>query len=48
MEWDKHRRRSMGDTVMDAKQAFRELRGGNVRPVYICYGTEPYFMNEFT
>ncbi len=32
---------------MDAKQAFRQIKQGQVAPVYICYGTESYLMNEF-
>ncbi|MFC5703699.1 DNA polymerase III subunit delta [Cohnella faecalis] len=32
---------------MEASQAFRELREGTVRPVYVCHGTESYLMNEF-
>ena len=31
---------------MDAKQAF-QIKQGQVAPVYICYGTESYLMNEF-
>ncbi|MFD0672133.1 DNA polymerase III subunit delta [Cohnella sp. GCM10027633] len=33
---------------MDVKQAFREMKQGKVSPVYVCYGTESYLMNEFT
>lgn len=33
---------------MDVKQAFRELKQGKIAPVYVCYGTESYLMNEFT
>ncbi|MBW5444952.1 DNA polymerase III subunit delta [Cohnella sp. CFH 77786] len=32
---------------MEARQAFRELREGKVRPFYACFGTESYLMNEF-
>lgn len=32
---------------MDAKQAFRAIKQGNVSPIYVCYGTESYIMNEF-
>lgn len=32
---------------MDAKQAFRQIKQGQVAPVYICFGTESYLMNEF-
>ncbi|QJD83678.1 DNA polymerase III subunit delta [Cohnella herbarum] len=32
---------------MDAKQAFRSIKQGNLLPVYVCYGTEAYIMNEF-
>jgi DNA polymerase-3 subunit delta len=32
---------------VEARQAFRELREGKVRPVYICYGTESYLIDEF-
>lgn len=32
---------------MDAKQAFRQIKQGSISPVYICYGTEAYIMNEF-
>ncbi|MFC5532081.1 DNA polymerase III subunit delta [Cohnella yongneupensis] len=33
---------------MDVKQAFRDMKQGKVSPVYVCYGTESYLMNEFT
>lgn len=33
---------------MDVKQAFRDIKQGNISPVYVCYGTESYLMNEFT
>ncbi|KIL37183.1 DNA polymerase III subunit delta [Cohnella kolymensis] len=33
---------------MEAKQAFRDIKQGNIAPLYICYGTESYLMNEFT
>ncbi|WP_239617450.1 DNA polymerase III subunit delta [Cohnella mopanensis] len=32
---------------MDAKQAFRSIKQGNLSPVYVCFGTETYIMNEF-
>ncbi|WEK53088.1 MAG: DNA polymerase III subunit delta [Candidatus Cohnella colombiensis] len=32
---------------MDLKQAFREIKQGNIAPVYVCYGTEAFLMNEF-
>jgi DNA polymerase-3 subunit delta len=32
---------------MEAKQAFRQIKQGSVSPIYICYGTESYIMNEF-
>lgn len=32
---------------MDSRQAFRELREGKIRPLYVIYGTETYLMNEF-
>jgi DNA polymerase-3 subunit delta len=32
---------------MEAKQAFRQIKQGIVSPIYICYGTESYIMNEF-
>ncbi|QMV40462.1 DNA polymerase III subunit delta [Cohnella cholangitidis] len=32
---------------MDAKQAFRSIKQGNVSPIYVCFGTETYIMNEF-
>jgi len=33
---------------MEAKQAFRQIKSGPLQPVYICFGTETYLMNEFT
>ncbi|WP_019006975.1 DNA polymerase III subunit delta [Cohnella laeviribosi] len=33
---------------MESGQAFRELREGKIRPVYVCCGMEAYRMNEFT
>lgn len=35
-----------GGGAMD-RQLFRELEGGTVRPVYVCYGAETYLLNEF-
>lgn len=32
---------------MDVKQAFRQIKQGSISPIYICYGTEAYIMNEF-
>ncbi|BBI34767.1 DNA polymerase III subunit delta [Cohnella abietis] len=32
---------------MDAKQAFRLIKQGSISPIYVCYGTESYLMNEF-
>jgi len=32
---------------MDAKQAFRSIKQGNISPIYVCSGTEAYIMNEF-
>jgi DNA polymerase-3 subunit delta len=32
---------------MDAKQAFRSINQGSIAPIYVCYGTESYIMNEF-
>lgn len=32
---------------MDVKQAFRHIKQGSISPIYICYGTEAYIMNEF-
>ncbi|MCD9023030.1 DNA polymerase III subunit delta [Cohnella silvisoli] len=32
---------------MDAKQAFRSIKQGSTAPIYVCYGTESYIMNEF-
>lgn len=32
---------------MDVKQAFRAIKAGQISPVYVCYGTESYVMNEF-
>jgi DNA polymerase-3 subunit delta len=33
---------------MESRQAFREIREGKIRPVYVIYGTESYLMNEFS
>lgn len=32
---------------MEYRKALREVRDGQVKPFYICYGTESYLMNEF-
>ena len=32
---------------MEARQAFKELREGRIRPCYICYGMESYLVDEF-
>ncbi|WP_256760154.1 DNA polymerase III subunit delta [Cohnella sp. WQ 127256] len=32
---------------MDSKQAFRSIKQGVISPIYVCYGTESYIMNEF-
>lgn len=32
---------------MDVKTALKQLKSGDVSPVYVCYGTEKYQMNEF-
>ncbi|CAM3439763.1 DNA polymerase III subunit delta [Marinicrinis lubricantis] len=32
---------------MDYKAAFKQLKSGKLSPVYVCYGTEAYLMNEF-
>ncbi|MDB4866748.1 MAG: holA [Cohnella sp.] len=32
---------------MEARQVFRELREGKIRPFYVGFGTESYLMNEF-
>ena len=32
---------------MDSRQAFRELKEGKIRPLYVLYGTETYLINEF-
>jgi len=39
----------MGSEVvgLESKQAFKEIREGQIRPIYICFGTESYRMNEF-
>jgi len=31
---------------MDAKQAFRSIKQNQISPVYVCYGTESYILNE--
>jgi len=33
---------------VEARQAFRELREGKVRPFYVCFGTETYMVDDFT
>lgn len=33
---------------MEARQAFRDIQQGKIAPLYVCYGTESYLMNEFT
>ncbi|TVY00499.1 DNA polymerase III subunit delta [Cohnella terricola] len=32
---------------MDAKKAFRLIKQDQVSPIFVCYGTESYLMNEF-
>ncbi|TJY43477.1 DNA polymerase III subunit delta [Cohnella pontilimi] len=32
---------------MEARQVFRELREGKIRPFYVAFGTESYLMNDF-
>lgn len=39
--------RAGGAGAMDAKQAFRSIKQGNISPIYVCFGTESYIMNEF-
>jgi DNA polymerase-3 subunit delta len=33
--------------VMEVKQAFRQIKQGDIAPIYVCYGTESYIKNEF-
>lgn len=32
---------------MEYRKALREVQDGKIKPFYICYGTETFFMNEF-
>ncbi|OPA78375.1 DNA polymerase III subunit delta [Paenibacillus selenitireducens] len=32
---------------MDYKAAMRDIHKGNIQPIYVCYGTEKYRMDEF-
>lgn len=33
---------------MDAKQAVKDIKQGRISPLYLCYGTEKYQIQEFT
>jgi len=32
---------------LDVKEAFRSIQQDRISPIYVCYGTESYLMNEF-
>lgn len=32
---------------MDAKQAMKDIKQGRISPLYVCYGTEKYQIQEF-
>jgi DNA polymerase-3 subunit delta len=44
---DKTRARETGEAGMDFKTSLRHIQKGSFGPLYVCYGTESYLIQEF-